>query len=108
MSVVDISEIKDKANQIAQAYDPQRIVLFGSYAEGAPTHDSDVDLLVIMDTKKPAWNMAVEISLMLNHTFPMDIIVKTPQYIARRLRLGDFFIKDIMEKGKVLYERTGR
>ena len=110
MSFVDISDIENKINQIAQKYNPEKIILFGSYAEGIPTPDSDVDLLVIMDTQKSTWDVAVEVSLMLNHTFPMDImdiIVKTPQYISHRLHLGDFFIRDIMEKGKVFYERVG-
>jgi len=104
---IDIKKIKDKALAIVKSYQPEKIILFGSYATGTPTSDSDVDLLVIMDTEKSTWDVSVEISLMLKHSFPMDIIVKTPQEIDKRLKYGDFFIQEIMENGRVLYERAG-
>jgi len=103
---VEMNEIKDKVKTIAEKFEPDKIILFGSYAAGNPTSDSDVDLLIIMDTQRSTWNLAVEISSTLKHSFPMDILVRTPQEIARRLQYGDFFIQDIMEKGKVLYERV--
>jgi predicted nucleotidyltransferase len=102
-----MKEIQEKVQTIVKKYRPDKIILFGSYANGIPTPDSDVDLLVIMDTDQSTWDLGVEISAMLKHTFPMDIIVRTPQEIARRLESGDFFIKEIMENGKVLYERVG-
>ena len=105
---INISEINDKVQVIVRKYSPDKIMLFGSYAKGNPSPDSDVDLLVIIDTKQSTWELAVEISLALKHSFPMDIIVRTPQEIARRLKYGDFFIKNIMENGKVLYERVRR
>lgn len=105
---VDMKEINDKVQAIAEKYRPDKIILFGSYATGNSAPDSDVDLLVIIDTKRSTWDIAVEISLMLRHSFPMDIIVRTPQEIARRLKYGDFFIKDIIDNGQVLYERTGQ
>jgi len=103
---ISINEINDKAQVIVSKYKPDKIMLFGSYANGDPSPDSDVDLLVIIDTKKSTWDLAVEISLALKHSFPMDILVRTPQEIARRLKHGDFFIRNIMENGKVLYERV--
>lgn len=107
-SLIDIKKIEAQALAIAKQYQPEKIILFGSYATGNPTPDSDVDLLVIIDTKRSTWELGVEISLMLKHSFPLDIIVKTPQEIIKRLNYGDFFIRDIVEKGKVLYERTGK
>ncbi len=104
---IEMKEIKDKVKAITEKYEPEKIILFGSYVAGNTTPASDVDLLVIVDTKRSTWDLAVEISSSLKHSFPMDILVRTPQEIARRLKYGDFFIKDIMEKGKVLYERTG-
>ena len=103
---VDMKSIKDKIHKIVKKYKPEKIILFGSYATGNPTPDSDVDLLVIIDTKQPTWDVSVDISLMLKHSFPMDIIVKTPQEIKKRLNYGDYFIKDIIETGKIIYERT--
>ncbi len=101
-------EVEAIAERIAKEFNPEKIVLFGSYAQGNPTSESDVDLLVIVDTKQSTWDLSVEISLAIEHAFPMDILVRTPQEIAERLKLGDFFIKTILEKGKVLYDRTGR
>jgi len=103
---IGMLEIEDKVQTIAEKFEPAKIILFGSYAAGSPTSDSDVDLLIIMDTDRSTWDIAVEISSALKHSFPMDIIVRTPQEIARRLEYGDFFIQDIMEKGKVLYDRA--
>ena len=103
---VDIKCIKDKIHPVVKKYKPEKIILFGSYATGDPTPDSDVDLLIIIETEQQTWDVGVDISLMLKHSFPMDIIVKTPQEIQKRLNYGDYFIKDIIETGKIIYERT--
>ena len=103
---IDMKSIKNKIYTIVKKYKPEKIILFGSYATGNPTPDSDVDLLIIINTKQPTWDVSIDISLLLKHSFPMDIIVKTPQEIQKRLNYGDYFIKDIIEKGKVIYERT--
>jgi len=98
-----ISKIVDS---ITEKYHPEKIILFGSYASGAPDVNSDIDLFIVIDTDKPSWDLSVEISSTVPHIFPLDIIVKTPGEIQKRLKCGDFFIKNIMESGKVLYERT--
>jgi uncharacterized protein len=98
--------IQAKATAIAKKYRPEKIILFGSYAAGNPTAISDVDLLVILNTEQSTWDISVEISLMLKHEFPMDILVRTPIEIAKRLKNGDFFIREILENGKILYERN--
>ena len=103
---IGLKEIEEKVRPIIEKYRPDKIILFGSYAAGNPTPASDVDLLVIVDTDQSTWDLAVEISLSVKHTFPMDILVRTPQEIAKRLEYGDFFIRDILEKGKLLYERA--
>jgi predicted nucleotidyltransferase len=102
---IAMKEIKDKVKTIIEKFEPEKIILYGSYAAKNPTPASDVDLLIIMNTNRSTWDLAVEISSTLKHSFPMDILVRTPQEIATRLEYGDFFIRDIMEKGKVLYER---
>ena len=104
---VSMNEIQKNIRLIVNLYHPDKVILFGSYANGNIGPDSDVDLLIVMDTEQPTWDLAVKISSALKHTFPMDIIVRTPKEIARKLELGDFFIKNIMEKGTVLYERGG-
>ena len=104
---ISMNEIQEKVRLIVSNYHPDKIMLFGSYAKGDVGPDSDVDLLIVMDTEQPTWDLAVEISSALKHTFPIDIIVRTPEEIARRLELGDFFIRNVVEQGKVLYERSG-
>lgn len=104
---VKMKDIRNKVRTIAENFDPEKIILFGSYASGTPNPDSDVDLMVIINTESSTWELSVEISQLLKHSFPIDIIVKTPREIDRRLQQGDFFLRDIMENGKVLYERTG-
>ena len=85
---------------------PEKIVLFGSYAYGKPTPDSDVDLLVVMETTAPDKERYLAVCRLLRpRPFPVDILVKTPQEIARALEKGDFFIQEITSRGKVLYER---
>ncbi len=82
-------------------------MLFGSYAYGAPTADSDVDLLVILDTDAPRRERSWLVSRwLIPRPFPVDILVKTPQEIEQALAGRDFFIQEIMAHGKVLYERS--
>lgn len=85
---------------------PEKIILFGSYAYGNPTPDSDVDLLVILQTTQSATERYLVVSrLLYPRPFPLDILVRTPQEIEQALRSGDFFIQEIMSRGCVLYER---
>ncbi|MBI4358904.1 MAG: nucleotidyltransferase domain-containing protein [Candidatus Omnitrophica bacterium] len=91
--------------QIVEGVHPRKIILFGSYASGKPHEDSDVDLLIVMPSRKRPVERAVDVSKVLRfHPFPMDILVRTPQELERRLRLGDIFFRDIVTKGKLLYE----
>jgi len=92
--------------KIAETLKPEKIILFGSYAYGNPTPDSDVDLLVIMDTRKSAKDCRLAISrLLIPRPFPVDIIVKKPKEIEYALKTNSVFTKEIYTKGIVLYER---
>lgn len=95
--------------RIVSALKPEKIILFGSYASGNATHDSDVDLLVVMKTRKKRAERYVVVSqLLLPRQFPVDIIVKTPKEVEEAMKGGkdnSFFIREIMKKGKVLYDR---
>lgn len=103
---VSVKETLPKAIQrIVEELEPEKIVLFGSYAHGNPTPDSDVDLLVIMETSNPPHERFLAVSRLLRpRPFPVDILVKTPDEISRALEIGDFFICEILEQGQVLYE----
>lgn len=93
--------------RIAETLDPDKIILFGSYAYGNPTPDSDVDLLVVMDTTAKSADRSWSVSrLMIPRPFPVDILVRTPDEIDPDKQ--DFFIKEIVSQGRVLYERSQR
>jgi len=103
------SAIRRFARQIAERFHPDKIMLFGSYAYGRPHNESDVDLLVIM----PAYDVvaqAIRISGAFERLFSHSIIVRTPKQIERGLREGDcdWFLREVMDKGKVLYEAPDR
>jgi predicted nucleotidyltransferase len=101
---VPSSVIRRYARQIAERFDPNKIILFGSYAYGQPRADSDVDLLVIMPAADEM-NQSVRIRLALEAPFPLDLLVRTPQKLERRIKDGDWFLREIMAKGEVLYEK---
>ena len=105
--MVERTKIRSFCNAVAKQFRPQKIILFGSYAYGKPTPDSDVDLLVIMPrTRYRGERMSVRIRLALQRDFPMDLLVRTPANVAKRLRWKDCFMQEIIEKGKVMYEAT--
>jgi len=97
-------QIEELSNRIATRFHPEKIVLFGSYASGQPTEDSDVDLLVVMPFSGRSVDQAVEIRMETRSSFPVDLIVRTPEAVLERLRLGDTFISGILNAGRVLYE----
>lgn len=103
-----LKQIEDFSRRIASEFDPERIVLFGSYARGTPTVDSDVDLLVVLPFEGRAVDKSVEIRLKLRPSFPMDLIVRTPEKVRERVEMGDDFMREVLEKGKVLYETDDR
>jgi predicted nucleotidyltransferase len=86
---------------------PYKIILFGSYVYGTPTADSDVDLLVIVDTPTRPVDRYLRVSRLLRpRPFPLDLLVKTPAEIVQALEREDPFIREIMAQGRVLYERS--
>lgn len=105
---IPVSEALPEAVQrLAAALQPEKIILFGSYAYGQPTPDSDVDLLIIMDSVAPSAERYLTASrLLYPRPFPVDILVRTPHEIDQAIQKGDFFIKEIVSQGHVLYERT--
>ena len=102
--MITMRQIEDVSRRIAAEFEPERILLFGSYAWGAPSPDSDVDLLVILPFEGKAVAKSVEMRLKIKPPFPVDLLVRTPEKIHERLVLGDPFIRSILEEGKVLYE----
>lgn len=100
---VPAAVIRRYAKRIAEAFRPEKIILFGSYAYGTPRKDSDVDLLVVMPASDPV-SQAVRIRLALPAPFPMDLLVRSTETLLRALEDDDWFLREIVEKGMVLYE----
>lgn len=97
-------EIDDLCRRIVQAVKPEKVVLFGSYAYGMPTPESDVDLLVMMDYHTSSGRASAEILNRTRPGFGVDILVRTPAEVAERLVMEDYFMRDVVERGQVLYE----
>ena len=99
-----IDQINDLAERIRQQFQPEKIVLFGSHAYGTPRPDSDVDLLIVMPYEGGGIRQAVRIFQAVAPSFGLDIVVRRPDEMRQRLADGDFFLRDIVSKGKVLYD----
>ena len=101
---VTLKHIKEFADQIVAHSHPQKIILFGSYAHGTATVDSDVDLLVMMDTEEKPLHVAAQIAAAVDHPFPLDIIVFMPSNWEASLKRKGIFATEVTTKGIVLYE----
>ena len=102
-----ISEIIDK---LKRQYKPLKIILFGSYAYGGPSKDSDIDLLILKNTTRRQADRFVEVKRMLYNPelkVAVSPLVYTPEELEERLKIGDDFVKEILRKGIVVYERAG-
>jgi len=99
-----LEQIQEFARRLGEEFSPQRVILFGSYAYGQPTPDSDVDLLVITPLEGDWVAKSVEIQMKLRASFPLELLVRTPEKVRERLEMGDGFMREILTKGKTLYE----
>ena len=97
-------DIQATCDDIVREFAPLQVILFGSYAYGTPTEDSDIDLLVVMEIpESETRHQAVEIRQRIPRRFPMDLLVRSPEEIAYRISYNDWFLREITEKGEVLY-----
>ncbi|MDE0687604.1 MAG: HEPN domain-containing protein [Candidatus Poribacteria bacterium] len=102
--MVTRQEIQTITDDIVREFAPLQVILFGSYAYGTPTEDSDVDLLVVMDIPKSEFrNKAIEIRQRVSYHFGLDLLVRSPEEIAYRVSYNDWFLREITEKGKLLH-----
>ena len=104
--MVQFRDILDVANRIAERFEPERIILFGSYAYGTPNRDSDVDLMVVMPCRGRTWDKEYEIRQVVRAPFAWDVLVRTPAELASRAAMDDYFVQEVLKRGKLLYEAT--
>lgn len=91
-------------DRIGDEFKPEQILLFGSHAYGTPTLESDLDLLVVMPFEGSPLSQVVKISRQLKLMIPLDLIVRSRQQLNERLAMDDSFMREIVERGKVMYE----
>ena len=107
--MVAMNRIQKVGQQIGRQFGAERVILFGSYAQGKATEDSDVDLLVICRFEGKSVDKSVEIRMKLRPQFPVDLLVRSPEKIQQRLQMGDYFIhrwrkkKCIIQKQRIQY-----
>ena len=93
-------------HRIISQYDPDKIILFGSYAFGRPTPDSDIDLLIVKESSQPSLQRRIAIRKIIRNPhrkIPVETLVMTPSEIEKRIEIGDQFIQEIIERGLILY-----
>ena len=101
----DMSELQKAITLLARQFQPEKVILFGSWAYGKPNQDSDVDLCVIKNTTDTR-SLAREIdSSLFPRPFPIDLLVMTPKQVNDRLAINDYFVTEIVQKGKLLYAK---
>jgi len=101
---VALKDIQRIVQQIAESFQPQKVILFGSYAYGKATEDSDVDLLVVMETDENPLYAAARIAAAIDHPFPLDILVLRPEDWEEYLSEKTVFVTDVATNGVILYE----
>lgn len=102
--MIEMDRIKNLSDRIVEEFQPQRIILFGSYAGGTPRSDSDVDLLVVMAYRGNSLNKAWQILTRLKPSFAVDMLVRRPEEIKQRVDNNDWFMREVLERGRILYD----
>ena len=102
--MVQVETIQSLSASIAREFKPDYIILFGSYAYGTPDEDSDVDLLIVMPFEGKPIRKAIEIVNKVRPVIPLDLLVRTPEQVQERIANNDWFMREIIEKGRKLYD----
>jgi predicted nucleotidyltransferase len=98
-----MDQILTLSERIAREYQPEQIILFGSYAYGTPNDDSDIDILVVLPFKGKSIRKALEIISKINPKIPVDLLVRTPEQVEDRISNNDWLMREVFEKGRMLY-----
>ena len=99
--------IRTIVEKLKKDYRPSKIILFGSYAYGQPDQDSDIDMCIIKETVERPIDRRVAVARIVadpKRLIPFEPLVLSPQELKERLRVGDQFLQEILDRGEVLYE----
>lgn len=103
---IDESLLKDIVQRILKVAQPEKIILFGSYARGEATKESDIDILIIQPSDLPRYKRSTPVRLALRGLFPSkDIVIYTPEEVKDWESASTSFISYVLREGRVLYER---
>ena len=105
--IVASDQIQELVDRIVRHFQPERVILFGSYAYGRPRPDSDVDLFVLLPFEGRSFRKSMEILNRINPSFPVDLLARRPDDSARRYADGDPLIREAFDHGKTLHELDG-
>jgi predicted nucleotidyltransferase len=108
LSVIPMEDIRAMGQLIGERFHPDKVILFGSYARGEATTNSDVDMLVVMESEAPRFERSVPLRLALSErwTEPIEIIVRSPEVYARRSRVPSTLEYEATKDGLVLYDKN--
>jgi predicted nucleotidyltransferase len=101
-------DIEAVVDQIVREFSPERVILFGSYAYGTPTGNSDVDLMVIRRYRGSHIGAGERIEESIDSPHRIQVLVRSPTEIRRRVAWGDMFIVGILRRGIVLHDTIDR
>ena len=112
----DINSVLEHLIFCLKSSDPYKIVLFGSYARGTPTESSDVDIMVILDNNHVSKTFEERLNkrllirnllIEINRKIPLDVLVYSKEELKLMKQYGNYFIEEIENTGKIVYEKTG-
>ena len=105
--MIESEKIKEIVDKIISEYSPEKIILFGSYANGVPNENSDLDLLLIKDSDLPRPQRSAQVrKILIGSLLPIDLIIYTPKEIEDSKNNKFGFVYEVLNNGKTLYERT--
>lgn len=101
------TELNENIIRTLRPFRPEKVILFGSHAYGTPGSNSDIDILIIKNiTSSKVRDLRIQIRKALREipeAKEFDIIVDSQDRIGKRIDIGDLFLKEITEKGKIIY-----
>ena len=100
-------ELNSFTQKVKQEYHPEKIILFGSFASGKINESSDLDVVVVAESKDNFWDRLMKISKLCSHKIGMDVLFYTPEEFDKLIKTRTFFKKEILEKGEIIYDKAG-
>lgn len=95
-----------KILKLLKRYNPEKVILFGSYARGCSDQFSDIDLIIIKKTRKRFLDRIKDVLMIIKPSYAIDILVYTPQEFKKMISQRNPFLEYVLKEGKVIYEKS--